>query len=94
MTSGLVNGRFSLPEWQAVKMVFLDPEQPYYSLFAPSITYPHFLRFPGLSILTAIFSLILSPVAPFGVTTSYSSGSSEPPGVGFIITWQKLLTTI
>ena len=25
MTSGLVNARFSLPEWQAVKMIFFAP---------------------------------------------------------------------
>ena len=25
MTSGLVNGSFSLPEWQAVKMIFFAP---------------------------------------------------------------------
>ena len=25
MTSGLVNARFSLPEWQAVKMIFFVP---------------------------------------------------------------------
>ena len=25
MTSGLVNARFNLPEWQAVKMIFFAP---------------------------------------------------------------------
>ena len=25
MTSGLVNASFSLPEWQAVKMIFFEP---------------------------------------------------------------------
>ena len=34
MTSGLVNASFSLPEWQAVKMIFFAPW-----VFMPNITY-------------------------------------------------------
>ena len=32
MTSGLVNASFSLPEWQAVKMIFFAPWQVLYNL--------------------------------------------------------------
>ena len=50
------------------------------------LPYPHFFKFKGLSIFTAILSSIFLPVHPLLGSSVYHSKTSEPPGLGLIIT--------
>ena len=39
MTSGLVDASFSLPEWQAVKMIFFAPCSPFRNIGKPQVAF-------------------------------------------------------